>query len=277
MTAAGIGNIIFFYIDVILYDMVILPLTILNIDQFKLSSNNNNNTNLGAKLVSSLLSPQSQSFLQRNKESVSFFISYLIQILAQHFLNAVFVYGLQSIATTERYLSTLAVTYSLYFASLIGSTICNLSLIRYGMSKNIAFWSTIFGFGLCNFFLLRIFIGQDADGKGESSVDATFKGKGGRKGSQQGRQTGRNTNRTNNSNNTSRVENKRGGKNVNSSVTAKARKIRGGYHQQSNNNNNNKLNFKLMKGLNSLLLGETASNDAQKMAFVQSVGSGVVL
>ncbi len=104
--SAGLGNIIFFYIDIILYDLVIHPLSLQDFSK-KFNSNNNN---IGAKILLLLLPPK--SVLQKNKESISFFISYLIQILAQHFLNAFFVYGLETISNKDKYMSTLFVTYS---------------------------------------------------------------------------------------------------------------------------------------------------------------------
>jgi hypothetical protein len=46
------------------------------------------------------------------KESASFFVAYLIQILPQHFLNAVLCYGLDTIDSRQKYLTTLFGTYS---------------------------------------------------------------------------------------------------------------------------------------------------------------------
>jgi len=165
MTAAGIGNIIFFYIDVMLYDLVIHPLSISNYDK--------NTQNKVLKMVYSLL--PSQKFLQRNKETLSFFISYLIQILAQHVLNAFFVYGWETISTKDRYIATLIVTYSSYFISLVGSTICNLFLLRRGMSKNIAFWGTVFGFGTLNFLVLKTLIGDKQKNDGDGNTNNSIK------------------------------------------------------------------------------------------------------
>jgi hypothetical protein len=126
VTAANLGNIAFFKIDQALYNLVILP-----------------------------LSKDMPKFFQRNRETVSFFFAYLIQVGLQHFLNAALVYGIDTIATTEKYLQTLAVTYSSYSFSLIGSTIGNAILIKQGVPKNVAFWGTILGFGVINFFLLK--------------------------------------------------------------------------------------------------------------------------
>jgi hypothetical protein len=131
VTSAGLGNIIFFYIDIVLYDLVIHPLSVYDYDKI-IHSSGGSQTITSASSTSStsatstsatkavspiikgivlLLLPYKKG-LQKNKESISFFISYLIQILAQHFLNAFFVYGLDSIDTKDKYISTLVVTYS---------------------------------------------------------------------------------------------------------------------------------------------------------------------
>lgn len=129
MTSAGLGNIAFFGIDQVLYKSVIVPLT-----------------------------KDAPKFYQRNKESISFFFAYLIQVGFQHLLNAIFVYGIDTISTAEKYLDTLLLTYSSYSIALVGSTIGNALLMKQGIPKNVAFWSTIFGFGILNFFLLRYLI-----------------------------------------------------------------------------------------------------------------------
>ena len=129
MTSAGLGNIAFFGIDQVLYKSVIVPLT-----------------------------KDAPKFYQRNKESISFFFAYLIQVGFQHLLNAIFVYGIDTISTAEKYLDTLVLTYSTYSIALVGSTIGNALLMRQGIPKNVAFWSTIFGFGILNFFLLKYLI-----------------------------------------------------------------------------------------------------------------------
>lgn len=64
ITAANLGNIAFFKIDQALYNLVILP-----------------------------LSKDMPKLFQRNRETVSFFLAYLIQVGLQHFLNALMVYG----------------------------------------------------------------------------------------------------------------------------------------------------------------------------------------
>ena len=147
MTAAGFGNIIFFYIDAILYELIIHPLSLCGsyddlvngqcnalleqeVGEGVGSTRRNSSSNtflqkfifkMFGLILRPLLSSASASksgsnhrrnMLEKNKESISFFLSYLIQIFAQHFLNAFFVYGLNSIGTKEKYFHTLLLTYS---------------------------------------------------------------------------------------------------------------------------------------------------------------------
>ena len=89
-----------------------------------------------------------------NAESISFFVAYLVDIVVQHFLNALLVFGLDTIATREMYLSSLAAAYTAYFGTLCGSTILQAYLLRLGVNKSIAFWSTIALGSLVNYVVL---------------------------------------------------------------------------------------------------------------------------
>ncbi|GFH59791.1 hypothetical protein CTEN210_16267 [Chaetoceros tenuissimus] len=131
MIAGLFGNVGFFAIDSTIYNTILLPLA---------------------------SRPKASSVLKRNKETISFFISYLIQVVMQHFLNAIIVYGADTIDTWDKYKETLLLTYSSYSVSLVGSTIGNAVLIQNGIDRNIAFWGTIIGFGFVNFFLLKYLI-----------------------------------------------------------------------------------------------------------------------
>lgn len=276
MTAAGLGNIIFFYIDVILYDLVIYPLSISNYDK-------KNTKNVWMKLLYSLLPPK--SVLQRNRESISFFVSYLVQILAQHLLNALFVYGLHSISTRDKYISSLLVTYSSYSITLIGSTICNISLLRKGVSKNVAFWGTVFGFGIFNFFVLKYLIG---DKHNSNDRDTTGIGTGT---SVTTNERGANKNQQSNANDKKKMTNTvngrtRKGDSNNSKVPGKtnigvkntsaaARKMRGGGFDYCESENPDSLNSSTMKVI-SHLFGLLIIQSNPLMAFVQSTGSGII-
>mmetsp|Transcript_12460 Transcript_12460/g.15609 ORF Transcript_12460/g.15609 Transcript_12460/m.15609 type:complete len:231 (-) Transcript_12460:267-959(-) len=94
--------------------------------------------------------------LQENAETISFFISYMVQIAAQHFLNALLVFGLSTISTKKKYMHTLAGSYTTYFGSMLGTTFINTFLIKRGFSKNAAFCISISSFGVFNYFLLSL-------------------------------------------------------------------------------------------------------------------------
>lgn len=106
------------------------------------------------------LASQRQCFLKASKaissnaESISFFLAYLVDILVQHFLNALLVFGLDTIKTRELYLSSLATAYTAYFGTLCGSTILQAHLLRLGLQKSVAFWSTIALGSIVNYLVL---------------------------------------------------------------------------------------------------------------------------
>lgn len=99
---------------------------------------------------------QLPTFFQNNKESVSFFFAYLGQIIIQHYLHSVLVFGRDTINTREKYFKSLKVTYATLFGMLVGSTICNNILLKLGVSKDVAFWTTLYGFGLVSFAILSL-------------------------------------------------------------------------------------------------------------------------
>lgn len=94
------------------------------------------------------------SAIQANKDAVSFFVGYLIQIWMQHFLNALLVYGLGSINTKEKYISTLRGQYSAYMFALFGSTALNIALSRAGFNKKVAFVLTMSIFACINYVVI---------------------------------------------------------------------------------------------------------------------------
>jgi len=57
-----------------------------------------------------------------------------------------------------------------YATSLVGSTIMNGYLNSIGCDKNVAFWGTIFGFGVINYFVLTWVVNGDDDGRGKNGV-----------------------------------------------------------------------------------------------------------
>ena len=111
-------------------------------------------------------------------ESISFFVAYLIDIFLQHFLNALLVFGLETIATREMYLSSLAAAYTAYFGTLCGSTILQAYLLRLGVSKSIAFWSTIALGSLVNYVVLTALAARaksQSNGTAENQLCTTNK------------------------------------------------------------------------------------------------------
>lgn len=93
-------------------------------------------------------------FVETYKETVSFFVGYLLQIITQHFLHALLVYGLESINTREKYFKTLLGQFYAYGIALFGSTTLNLFLIKSGIEKTVAFFSTMVIFACINYYLI---------------------------------------------------------------------------------------------------------------------------
>lgn len=110
--------------------------------------------------------------LRGHRESISFFVAYFFQIVAQHFLHAVLVFGRHTIDTRERYLYSLVACYKTLFGILCGSTLCNALLLKWGVPKAVAFWMTLYGFGLVSYAILRI-VASLSTTKGGDFDDAT--------------------------------------------------------------------------------------------------------
>jgi hypothetical protein len=92
--------------------------------------------------------------IQTHRDTVSFFMGYMIHIVAQHYLHAMLVYGPSSINTPRKYRKTLYGMYGTYMTSAVGSTILNGVFLNYGMDKTVAFVTTIMCFALFNYFLV---------------------------------------------------------------------------------------------------------------------------
>jgi hypothetical protein len=115
--------------------------------------------------------------IEEYKDSVSYFVGYLIQIVSQHLLNALLVYGLDTIDTREKYIKTLLAQFSVYGFSLVGSTILNLFLLSSGMERNTAFFSTMIAFAVVNYFLIQYVVHKTTTSISEKVVaSATKKG-----------------------------------------------------------------------------------------------------
>mmetsp|Transcript_17669 Transcript_17669/g.26312 ORF Transcript_17669/g.26312 Transcript_17669/m.26312 type:complete len:229 (-) Transcript_17669:86-772(-) len=92
--------------------------------------------------------------VNQNAESVSFFVSYFFQIVVQHVMNAFLVFGWHTIDTRKKYMVSLAGCYATLGSSLVLSTFLNAFMLKNGVPKNIAFWGTMYGFGVINFLVL---------------------------------------------------------------------------------------------------------------------------
>jgi uncharacterized membrane protein len=92
--------------------------------------------------------------IQSHRDTVSFFLGYVLHIVAQHYLHAMLVYGPSSIDTPAKYRKTLLGMYSTLMSAAVGSTILNGVFLSYGVDKNVAFVATISSFALFNYFLI---------------------------------------------------------------------------------------------------------------------------
>lgn len=99
--------------------------------------------------------PSLPAFAQEFKDSISYFLGYLLQIVSQHLLNALLVYGLDTINTKKKYYSTLLAQFAVYGFSLVGSTILNYALLQTGMDRTKAFFATMILFAFVNYALIN--------------------------------------------------------------------------------------------------------------------------
>lgn len=126
-----------------------------------------------------LQQPQSPlpPFVGANADSISFFLGYILQMGTQHLLHAWLVYGLKSINTREKYLKTLAGQSSAYFTAMIGSTILNSILRnRFGVSKNTAFFITLYLFAIINYFVVGWIVRRAVIKADEHQLELLLKG-----------------------------------------------------------------------------------------------------
>lgn len=92
--------------------------------------------------------------VNQNAESVSFFVCYFFQIVIQHLMNSFLVFGWHTIDTRKKYMVSLVGCYATLGTSLVLSTFLNAFMLKNGVPKNIAFWGTLYGFGVMNFLVL---------------------------------------------------------------------------------------------------------------------------
>jgi antibiotic biosynthesis monooxygenase (ABM) superfamily enzyme len=93
------------------------------------------------------------AFVPVSHHTLSFLVAYMAQVVPQHLLHALLVYGIRTIDTPAKYLKTLAGTYSAFAMSMVGSTVLNSVLVKF-WSKDAAFVSTIVVFATVNYFFI---------------------------------------------------------------------------------------------------------------------------
>ena len=147
--SGNMGNIIFYVLHQHVLSTVILP------KLFALLSDDTQQSSGQQALIFSWKIAAGNA-LRSNLLSISFFLSYLFQIIPQHFLNAVLVFGWDKINTRTKYWKSLYLTYTTYLATLCGSTLVNAILLkRTGVSNVIAFWISVYGFAIVNYIILK--------------------------------------------------------------------------------------------------------------------------
>ena len=94
-------------------------------------------------------------FVTEYKDSVSFFMAYICLLPTQHILNAMLVFGHDTIDTREKYLKTLFAQTNVYLFALCGSTVLNAMLMKTGMNKTLVFCLTLWIFACFNYVVIN--------------------------------------------------------------------------------------------------------------------------
>uniref|UniRef100_A0A7R9WTC9 Uncharacterized protein n=1 Tax=Craspedostauros australis TaxID=1486917 RepID=A0A7R9WTC9_9STRA len=144
--AGAIGTAVFYYVEKAVYDLV-------------------------ASLPSDTTT-SADSFFVKYLETVSFNAAYLVSIVPQHVLNAVFCYGMDTINTRRKYWSTLIGTYSALGFTLALSTIINILLIQgLRVKKDSALGLTLGAGAVLNYVLLTYIINDDEKGDKQAKIE----------------------------------------------------------------------------------------------------------
>ena len=98
--------------------------------------------------------PRLHPFVEEYKDSISFFIGYILQIITQHLLHAILVYGVATINTRKKYWKTLLGQSWAYLFAMFGSTFLNLLFLKMGMDKTVAFFTTMLLFACINYVVI---------------------------------------------------------------------------------------------------------------------------
>jgi hypothetical protein len=101
---------------------------------------------------------------ESHKDSVSFFLGYIILLPTQHLLNALLTFGIDTIDTREKYWKTLIAEVKVYVTALCGSTLLNAILMQMGwMSKTAVFILTLCIFSCFNYIVINVLVHRAVD------------------------------------------------------------------------------------------------------------------
>jgi len=159
-----LGNFIFFAIDRTFYSLVMskIPEIASSGSITDVGLMQDAETGIGTESPN-FFSEAVMAFLYNYRISISFAVAYLIQIFFQHVINAALVFGWSTINSRKKYAKGLAACYTAYATTCVGTTLLNAFLIKLDVPRGIAFWGTLYGFGVVNFFLLRQLMKSDSD------------------------------------------------------------------------------------------------------------------
>jgi hypothetical protein len=131
------------------------------------------------KLVADYLRSDSAAglpdFMHTNRDSVSFFMGYVLHIVGQHFLHAMLVYGPSSINTPSKYRKTLFGMYCTLMSAAVGSTMLNGVFLHCGMDKTVAFVSTLLAFSVVNYVVIGWVVERSNEAEAAAASSKTSK------------------------------------------------------------------------------------------------------
>ena len=110
-------------------------------------------------------------FVYDYKDSVSFFMAYICILPTQHYLNAILVFGYETISTREKYLKTLFAQTNVYLFALFGSTILNTILMKtFQLNKTITFCLTLWVFACFNYIVINYLVWRTTKSEASNST-----------------------------------------------------------------------------------------------------------
>lgn len=110
-----------------------------------------------------------------HRDTISFFIGYLMAVPVQHISHALLVYGISTINTRDKYITTLIGMYSAMITSCIGSTLLNAALLKYTKIPKVgAFLITVFAFAFLNFFVIGWIVNNSNNTNKNNQISTTL-------------------------------------------------------------------------------------------------------